>query len=174
MGGDGDPCPLAAGHGPSGTRVQDLPLAGLATIAAAHQCVAARFPSTRCRPARAGRLIRIGPAGPAPRVDGGLPRAARSDPRPWPGAPWAGGRTDRGDEAAAPPRPAASLSRHHRTAGQGEGPLATRGATASRHAEAHASVASPRVARPSHHRGDPDEVTRTCLRGEKEDMSKWG
>ena len=54
-----------------------------------------------------------------------------------------------------------------------EGTLATRGATASRQAEAHASVASPRFARPSQASGDPDDVNRTFLLWEEADISIW-
>lgn len=135
---------------------------------------AGRSPSASSRAPRPGpEPVPQDHACPAPRLDRGPPRAALSDPRPYPGHPGAGGRTDRWDDADHPPRPAAHVPGHCRAAPPGGGARDAQAAAAARQAPRGSSMEWRRDDR-HQATGRRATLNRTFLLGEKADISKLG
>ena len=113
------------------------------------------------------------PTGPASGLDGGPPRTPLPGADQCPGDPRAGGRARGWDHADHAPGSATRLSRDHVTAreggcGQDDAPTPAPG-----HAEAGSSVATTPTAGATNTGDDGENLTRTFLLGEEEDISTW-
>jgi len=97
-----------------------------------------------------------------------------SDSRDDPGPPRVGGRARGWDHANHAPGSVTRLSRDHVAAREDRGGHTGPPTPASGHAEAGSSVAPTPAAGPTNTGDGGENITRTCLLGEKADISKLG